>query len=191
MKTLEIPITTPQNPLKCHNILTQLKKEKIKLSPTFCLEFLQSTNNRKNISDFLDILDEHIRKTPQEYPTYRAFVYGILPQREQPESIREKAVEMIVQYTNLQSLDKEDRKIITALRNINISKELTDKVEKLATVIYEKMPMNVCDIAEEITEKVINERKGASEISNFIIQELPEKKKKNIFKRIVNKVQGR
>ena len=88
----EIKITTPKNPLKCHNLLTDVKKDKIALTYEFALEFLQSTNNRKNIADFLELLNKKFECTPQEYMQYRPCLMALLdvsfPPRDEPSAVK-------------------------------------------------------------------------------------------------------
>lgn len=90
MKALEIPITTPKNPIKCHNQLTAVKIGKIKFTPEFALEFLQSTNNHKNIAVFLEILESHLTNHPETAKDYQRILFGITENRSQSEEIIKK-----------------------------------------------------------------------------------------------------
>lgn len=179
-----IKITTPENPIKCHNMLTQIKNGKKELSPEFGQKFLQSTNNRKNISVFLEILKMHLEDKAQDYSSYRYILHALIRGREQTANIHQLIAEIALKYTNLNKVDKYDRIFIENLSKIELPPKLSSDIKSLS----EKIPVNVDDIVGEVTEKIINEKPEASEISNFIIQELPEKKKKNILKRIINKL---
>lgn len=106
MKAFEIKITTPQNPLRCHNMLTDVKKGKKELTSKFALEFLQSTNNRKNIADFLDILETHLTNHPETVKEYSRILFGLTTNRNQPEDITQKA-KMLRQTYNITSAEVE------------------------------------------------------------------------------------
>ncbi|MCM1323442.1 MAG: hypothetical protein NC218_04710 [Acetobacter sp.] len=106
MKALAIPITTPKNPIKCHNLLIDIKNGKRKFTPEFALEFLQSTNNRKNIADFLDILESHLANHPEMATNYQCILFGIKERSELPEEVINKA-EVLRQTYNIASVEIE------------------------------------------------------------------------------------
>lgn len=106
MKALEIKITNPQNPLKCHNVLTDIKKGRKEFTPDVARSFLQSTNNRKNIADFMDILENHLLKHPETVNDYKYILFGITANRSQPENIIEKA-EALRRIYNISGIELE------------------------------------------------------------------------------------
>lgn len=106
MKALEIPITTPQNPLRCHNMLNDVKKGKIEFTPEFAKVFLQSTNNRKNIADFLDILEAHLANHPETANDYQRIILGIKARSDLPEEVINK-IETLRQTYNIASIEIE------------------------------------------------------------------------------------
>ncbi len=143
MKALEIKITTPQNPLRCHNMLTAVKKGKTEFTPEFALAFLQSTNNRKNIADFVDILERHLAAHPETANDYKRVLFGITANRNQPENIAEKAETLRRTYN------------ITGLEVKIKDKEFEDKNGDYRHVCKLKFPkdmtslkMERCDLSE-------------------------------------------
>ncbi len=187
-----IEITTPQNPLRCHNLLTDVKKGKIELTPAFAESFLQSTNNRKNIADFLELLNKRFETAPQEYIQYKPYIMALVCKREQSESIAQAIADTALKHTNLNKADKTDRDFIALLSHTNLSKQQAKQVQDLCTKLYDLIPVDVNDIAEDVTKKIIAENQNYAEVSKFILQELPEKKKKsNILNRLYHKIAGR
>lgn len=87
----EIQVTTPKNPLKCHNLLTDVKNGKTELTPKFALEFMQSTDNPKNIADFLTILETHLQAHHEKVQDYQKVLLGIEARENQPEATKNKA----------------------------------------------------------------------------------------------------
>lgn len=187
----EIKITTPKNPLKCHNLLTDVKKDKIALTYEFALEFLQSTNNRKNIADFLELLNKKFECTPQEYMQYRPCLMALLSNREQPDSINQTISETALKYTDLKNAGKIDRDFFELLSHINLPKQQAGKVQEIYSKLCKMIPVNVNDIAEDVTRKIVTDGANCMDIAQFIVQELPEKqKKKNILRQMFNKIRG-
>lgn len=143
MKALEIKITNPQNPLKCHNLLTDVKKGKIVFTPEFALDFLQSTNNRKNITDFVSILDSHLQNHPETASDYKRILYGITANRSQSEEIIKKA-ETLRQTYNITNTEVEITE--TGWEDNNEDYRCISKLifpKKLANLQMEK-----CDLSE-------------------------------------------
>ncbi len=187
-----IEIITPKNPLKCHNILTDVKKGKIEFTPEFATEFLQSTNNRKNIADFLELLNKRFEITPQEYKQYKPHLMAMVCKREQPESVNHTIADIALKHTNLNKADKTDRDFMVLLSHIGLPEQQAKRVQDLCTKLYEIIPVDVNDIAEDVTKKIIAENQNYAEVSEFVLQELPEKQKKsNIFSRMMNKIKER
>lgn len=184
-----IDITTPKNPLKCHNLLTEVKNGNAKLTPEFAREFLQSTNNRKNIAVFLEVLDEHITDSHKKYNTYKTYLMALICNREQSESIKEKIAEIALKHTALEKTDKTDRDFFALLTKTELPKEQKTQAENMYNQICEKLPIEVADVAYEVAKK-IKDGSTYANVSELIIQELPEHKK-GFFKQLYNKIRGR
>lgn len=187
-----IEITTPKNPLKCHNLLTDVKKGKTELTPEFAREFLQSTNNRKNIADFLELLNKRFEIAPQEYTQYKPYIMAMVCNREQPDSINQVIAETAQKYINLKKADKVDRDFMAILSHVNLPEQQAKQVQDLCAKLYKVIPVDVSDIAEDVTKKIITENKSYLEISQFVMRELPETSKKtNILNHLYHKITGR
>ena len=187
----KIDITTPQNPLRCHNLLTAVKKGKTELTPDFALSFLQSTNNRKNIADFLEFLNQHFDTDSHKYAVYKPYIMALIC-REQPDNSNQHVAEIALKYTNLLKADKTDRDFMVLLNKVNLPEQQAKEVQSMSAKLYKKIPTDISDVAEDVSQKIINEKKGYKEISEFILEELPEKPtKRNIFSRLLNKIKER
>ncbi len=187
-----IDITVPKNPLKCHNLLMDVIKGKTEVTKEFALEFLQSTNNRKNIADFIEILDKHIEASPAEYATFKPFLMGILCNREQPACIKETIAQIALKYTSLNNADKTDRDFFSILNKSNLSPDIATCIHSFHTKLCELMPVGFSDISEEVTQAIIRNKQNHIQISQFIIDELPERKKsKKLLKRFYKGRRGR
>lgn len=186
-----IKITTPQNPLRCHNMLTDVKKGKMEFTPDFAQSFLQSTNNRKNIAVFLELISDKLQTTPSEYAQYKPYIMALVCKREQPVQIKQTIAELALKYTSLKTADKTDRDFFALLSKVDLPEQQAKQVRNLSDKIYEIIPVDVNDIAADVTKKIIVENENCTKISQYVVRELPEKTNTFIRKRWIKKMRKR
>ncbi len=187
-----IDITTPKNPIKCHNLLSSVKKGKVESTTEFAIMLLHATNNRKNIAVFIEVLDKHLEATPSAYETYRPYLIALICKREHPDYVYESIAKTALKHTTLKNADKIDRDFFTALTKINTPEELKKEVQSMHEKLLEKLPIDVQDVVEEASRIIIKEQQGAPAVATYIIENLPEqRKKKSLFRRKGHKKMGR
>ena len=190
-----VEITEPLNPIKCANLMHPYLKKGEPVTPGFCRQLLRSSNHRKIMRDMLTLIDSRLEKNPDDYWVYREILYGVFCGRRQIDEIINKTAEITVKYINLEKADKTDRALIADLAKENLSAENMLRVKRLAEKIYQKIPVDIDKVAEDMVEQIIENKWGnkeiAAELSAYASSEVPERNKNNVFLQLYHKIRGR